>query len=70
MGSYKMKIAHDNESFELIDFKWTPLSTRINDYCMKKYHITKDNKIDKERGAFFFGVNIKYNLTLFVYYLF
>lgn len=37
---------------------------------MKKYHITKDNKIDKERGAFFFGVNIKYNLTLFVYYLF
>jgi hypothetical protein len=38
MGPYKVKIAHDNGSFELIDFEGTALPTRINGYRLKKYH--------------------------------
>jgi hypothetical protein len=38
MGPYQVKIAHENGSFELIDFEGTPLPTRINGYRLKKYH--------------------------------
>ena len=38
MGPYKVKIAHDNGSFELIDFEGTSLPTCINNYHLKKYH--------------------------------
>ena len=38
MGSYQGKIAHDNGSFDLVDFEGKPLLTRINGYRLKKYH--------------------------------
>ena len=38
IGSYKIKIAHDYGSFEIIDFEGTSFPTRINGYCLKKYH--------------------------------
>ena len=39
MGPYKVKIAHDNGSFELIDFEGTSFPTRINGFRLKKYHM-------------------------------
>ena len=39
MEPFKFKIAHDNGSFDLVDFEGTPLSTRINIYHLKKYHM-------------------------------
>jgi hypothetical protein len=39
MGPYKVNmIAHDNDSFELIDFEGTTLPTRINGYRFKKHY--------------------------------
>ena len=38
MGPYKVEIAHDNGSFDLVDFEGTSLLTRINGYRLKKYY--------------------------------
>lgn len=38
MGPYKVQIAPNNDSFDLVDFESTPLSTRINGYHLKAYH--------------------------------
>ena len=38
MRPYQVKIAHDNGSFDLVDFEGKSLLTRINGYCLKKYH--------------------------------
>ena len=43
LGPYKVKIAHENGSFDLIDFSGTPLPTHINGYRLKKYHLTEDS---------------------------
>ena len=39
IGPYKVKIAHDNGSLELVDFEGISLPTRINGYRLKKYYM-------------------------------
>ena len=39
IGPYKVKIAHDNGSLELIDFEGISLPTRINGYRLKKSYM-------------------------------
>lgn len=38
MGLYRIKIAHDNSHFDLVDFEGISLPTHINGYHLKKYH--------------------------------
>lgn len=51
MGPCKVKIAHDNCSFVLINFESTPLSIHTNGYHLKKLYAIKDIYKDNLRGG-------------------